>query len=544
MEHTQRIRSFLPSRQGWCGRAAIILGLFAAQGLWLSYRFDAASIAGSEDGWRRFFELTPLLLRFAISLFIAVAVLGSNRLWMHAQTFAETAQQHHRWWIWFCWQWIAFGFLSAASFVVFDEGRGEVPFSAVWGMIWIVSALATSICCLFGLAPSWFWGNFVRRERGILLAGLALSLGATVGGRLFQRLWIPLGDSTFRLVEFWLGFFYTDSIVSDVSARLLGTTTFCVEIAPQCSGYEGIGLVSVFVLTFLAVFRQTLRFPHAWLLLPIGAGVIWICNSLRIATLILIGTEYSASVALGGFHSQAGWILFNLVSLGLMSAALKSRFFTKSVDKTVRAAGPATPYLMPFLALTAFSMIIAAMVEDAMSLYPLLVIASMYLLWLHRSVLPRTWQCSRYAVLHGVGIYAIWVGLAWLSHPTSGAIEYPLPDCRTIPGLTWTVFRIVGAVVTVPLIEELAFRGFLLRRLTQIEFQAVNYRDVPLAAVVCSSVAFGVMHEYWLGGIVAGISYAVVARQGRNLADPILAHAVTNGLLTMTVLATGATWLW
>jgi len=48
---------------------------------------------------------------------------------------------------------------------------------------------------------------------------------------------------------------------------VVGTDSFAVEIAWQCSGYEGIGLVWAFLGAYIWFFRRQLRFPQAWLLL-------------------------------------------------------------------------------------------------------------------------------------------------------------------------------------------------------------------------------------------------------------------------------------
>ena len=49
----------------------------------------------------------------------------------------------------------------------------------------------------------------------------------------------------------------------------------------------------------------------------IGVALIWIANAMRIAGLLLIGNAGAPQVALGGFHSQAGWIAFNAVAIGI-----------------------------------------------------------------------------------------------------------------------------------------------------------------------------------------------------------------------------------
>src|ERR1035441_5240195 len=69
----------------------------------------------------------------------------------------------------------------------------------------------------------------------------------------------------------------------------IGSQRFYVEIADECSGLEGIGLMLAFGVTWIILFREQCRFPQAFLLLPAGAALIFLFNSVRIAGLILIG---------------------------------------------------------------------------------------------------------------------------------------------------------------------------------------------------------------------------------------------------------------
>jgi len=80
------------------------------------------------------------------------------------------------------------------------------------------------------------------------------------------------------------------------------------------------------------LFRKDRRFPKALLLLPVGAIAIWILNVFRIAALVMIGASGWLEVAKGGFHSQAGWLSFNAVSLGLVAITMRGGYFMKSRD--------------------------------------------------------------------------------------------------------------------------------------------------------------------------------------------------------------------
>jgi membrane protease YdiL (CAAX protease family) len=57
--------------------------------------------------------------------------------------------------------------------------------------------------------------------------------------------------------------------------------------------------------------------------------------------------------------------------------------------------------------------------------------------------------------------------------------------------------------------------------------------------MLTSSVGFGLLHtQQILPGILAGLAYVLAARRRGRLTDAILAHATTNALLTIYVLAT------
>jgi CAAX prenyl protease-like protein len=109
----------------------------------------------------------------------------------------------------------------------------------------------------------------------------------------------------------------------------------------------------------------------------------------------------------------------------------------------------------------------------------------------------------------------------------------------------WLAFRIAGAVVTVPIAEELAFRGYGLRRLVSPDFTAVDFRNASYMALAVSSVLFGVMHgRRWIAGTIAGLLYAIAAQRRRSMGDAVMAHAVTNALLALWVMYTGAWGMW
>src|ERR1700681_4106399 len=108
--------------------------------------------------------------------------------------------------------------------------------------------------------------------------------------------------------------------------------------------------------------------------------------------------------------------------------------------------------------------------------------------------------------------------------------------------VAWVTCRLLAATITVPIAEELAFRGFLVRRLVSERFEKVAPQSLGWVSITVSSVAFGLMHgNRWLAGTLAGVVYALAYRQRGRIGDAVAAHALTNLLLAATMLQSG-TW--
>jgi len=109
----------------------------------------------------------------------------------------------------------------------------------------------------------------------------------------------------------------------------------------------------------------------------------------------------------------------------------------------------------------------------------------------------------------------------------------------------WIACRAMGAIVTVPIAEELAFRGFLMRQFTANDFESVPLQSASFTAVVLSSLVFGALHgARWLPAVVAGVAYGLVARRRGSIGEALAAHATTNALIAVAVVAGGYWQLW
>jgi CAAX prenyl protease-like protein len=199
--------------------------------------------------------------------------------------------------------------------------------------------------------------------------------------------------------------------------------------------------------------------------------------------------------------------------------------------------------ILPFLALMATTILTRAFTAGFDLLYPLRVVAVAAVLWRLRGDLP--WQSFRIrptAVAIGAATFAVWMALA----PVADAGTGDDPNVLGWPwSAAWLVVRVVGATVTVPIAEELFFRGFVIRRCIGPDVDAVPVGAFTWLSFLLSSVAFGVLHgDAWVAGTLAGMLFALALYTRRSLDDAVVAHATTNALLSGYVVATGSWSQW
>jgi exosortase E/protease (VPEID-CTERM system) len=367
--------------------------------------------------------------------------------------------------------------------------------------------------------------------------------------------WKPATDVTFNLVKSLLHLFLSQ-VVADRATMTIGSPRFSVVILPWCAGFEGTALMLVFSVAWLGYFRREFRFPHALLLVPAGMLVIWLSNALRITALILIGVAGAPKVAAGGFHSQAGWIAFNCVALSFAIVTRQMPWFTarsltagrpQQSTKTSATHNPTAAYLMPFLAILAAAMICRAASGGFEWLYPLRFLAAAAVLWFFRSKYSELdWGFGGFSVLAGCAVFGIWLGLDLMAGANqASSIAGGLASLPSPARVAWLVFRTAAAVITVPIAEELAFRGFLIRRLSSADFESLSPRHYTYVAILVSSLAFGLLHgDRWLAGTLAGLIYAAAFLRRGRIGDAVVAHATTNALLAAWVLVGSKWYLW
>lgn len=176
--------------------------------------------------------------------------------------------------------------------------------------------------------------------------------------------------------------------------------------------------------------------------------------------------------------------------------------------------------------------------------YPVKIAAVALLLalfWRHYAELRRfrlSPPVALTALVTGVVVLVLWVSLdaGWMIIGSPSGF-----DPRTHGQIDWLLvaIRIFGAALVVPVMEELFWRSFLMRWIDSPDFESVEPSQLSLKSFIITVLLFGVEHNLWLAGIVAGAAYSLLYMRHRTLWSPILAHAVTNGLLGIWVVRTG-----
>ncbi|MEK7404323.1 MAG: CAAX prenyl protease-related protein [Acidobacteriota bacterium] len=219
-------------------------------------------------------------------------------------------------------------------------------------------------------------------------------------------------------------------------------------------------------------------------------------------------------------------------------------------------ARPAAPYTAPFLTLLAVMGFTSYLLPlPAAVAYPLRTLA-VFAVWLlvSRKLLGFRPSRPRTGILLGAAVFALWIAPDlvwpgyrdhWLFHNsvTGAASSSASPAAQSDP--VFLFFRIAGSVLLVPVVEELFWRGWAIRWLMARDFSSVPLGAYSARAFLISALLFAAEHgPYWDVGLAAGLAYNWWIVRTRNLADCILAHAVTNACLAAYVLAAGQWQYW
>jgi CAAX prenyl protease-like protein len=211
-------------------------------------------------------------------------------------------------------------------------------------------------------------------------------------------------------------------------------------------------------------------------------------------------------------------------------------------------------YVAPFIAFVAMMAVEKSFSLPPVYFYPLrFAVVLALLVTISRPYVNLRPSVPLASIAIGIAVFAIWVAPDqlfgyrhhWLfENSVTGKAVSSLPD-ETRSNIPFQVLRCVSSFALIPVLEELFWRGWMMRWLIDNQFLKVPLGRYAPMSFWMVAILFASEHgPYWEVGLAAGIIYNWWVIRTRNLADCILAHGVTNALLCAWVLATGQWQYW
>src|SRR2546430_829537 len=166
-------------------------------------------------------------------------------------------------------------------------------------------------------------------------------------------------------------------------------------------------------------------------------------------------------------------------------------------------------------------------------IYPAQTLLCAALLW-------RFWACYRFAFPKKVGFVlaiAVLVLGVWISPQELfgaprryGGFDPGAFGGSGAPLATTLALRFARLVIVVPLVEEVFWRGFLLRYLIDEDFEKVPHGAFSWFSFCAVTICFGLAHwgPDFVPALIAGALFNAVMYRTRSLSSCVVAHATTN----------------
>jgi CAAX prenyl protease-like protein len=202
-----------------------------------------------------------------------------------------------------------------------------------------------------------------------------------------------------------------------------------------------------------------------------------------------------------------------------------------------RAGNPATKFLLPLIVFLTASLVARILPPEfylAITAVPVLAA-----LWFCRStLLSLEWKPSWFSALAGCAVFAVTASVSYenSAHAPIATAFAPLPTTGTFLLLA---LSLAGGAFAIPIAQELAFRGYLARKLVATNFEDVPFERLTWLSFLGSSITFGILQPTWLTGVFAGMIFATAMYRRGLLSDAIVAHVTSAGMLFALVTITG-----
>ncbi len=234
---------------------------------------------------------------------------------------------------------------------------------------------------------------------------------------------------------------------------------------------------------------------------------------------------------------------------------------------------PFLAYVLPFLFFGVFTSVegLDSLKGYFTPIYVLKVIAVLGALWWGRRYYPVwSWNGVGLGLLVGIVGGIIWIVLCkwnfeqlvlpgivaklaewfnmpaleeWIK-PASRTAYQPFADGASAAAYGFLLIRLIGMVIVVPIMEELFWRGFLIRIIIDERWQQVPLGKLTRASVIIVTIAFVAVHAEWTAALVWILMIHWLYWKTKNLWACVIAHAASNAVLAAYILAYEQWQLW
>ncbi len=197
----------------------------------------------------------------------------------------------------------------------------------------------------------------------------------------------------------------------------------------------------------------------------------------------------------------------------------------------------ALPFILPFLVFALFLAVEGWFPDQHYLLYPFKTLAVAAVIgWYWRQLPSLRPGAPLGSILVGIVAVVLWIGL------DPFLVHYPPPLIGRNPfliypaGEAWLLFgfRVLGITLCVPILEELLWRGFLMRWLIREDFTQVPLGTYTSFSFFTTTALFASVHGWeWPLAVIVGLLYGAWFVKTKSLGNVMLAHGVTNLLLAL-----------
>jgi hypothetical protein len=182
-------------------------------------------------------------------------------------------------------------------------------------------------------------------------------------------------------------------------------------------------------------------------------------------------------------------------------------------------------------------------------IYPLQTLVCAALLWwfwrcydFHRFAQPL------FTIAIGIVVLLIWIAPQQFFGVAARTEGFNPDTFAANPAAYWAtvLLRFLRLVIVVPIVEEIFWRGFLLRYFINDKFEQVPFGAFSWLSFAVVTIGFTLVHSTadWPAAAITGMLYNFVAYRTKSLTSCIVAHAVTNLLLGLWIMRTGQWGFW